>query len=285
MSQRTAERASVVRLDGCAAHGTVTHRWLNVYVSSIASQLPVIHLALILATIHAASDTLRITLVVDDTAARATLVHGTMLGVEEAMHTGALFGTAATLRIVDAHDSAAVGRIVRGAVAATSLVLLAADSVTCATVGASTALARTPVLDAGCPAHALAPAPNVYSLVIGASASIPADSGRLELWHWSLDRFGGEQLNQRYRRRFGEPMDSRAWSGWFAAKLGLDLALRARSASGAALLRQLASARQQFDGQKGRPLYFAPDSHRLVQPLYRVVGRGGDEHVLAEVAP
>lgn len=268
-----------------AGNGTRTHRWLNVYASSIASHLPVIELALILAAFHGGSDTLRITLVVDDTSARATLVHGTTLGAEEAMRTGSLFGAAARLQIVSAHDAAGVDRLARGAGPRTSMILLAADSATCATVGTAVALRHVPLFDAGCPARTLPPAPNVYSLVIGASASVAGDSARLELWHWTLDRFGGEQLNQRYRRRFGEGMDSRAWSGWFAAKVGLDLALRAHSTDGEAMLRQLASARQQFDGQKGRPLYFAPDTHRLVQPLYRVAGSGEEEHVVAEVSP
>ncbi|HEX8851590.1 MAG TPA: ABC transporter substrate-binding protein [Gemmatimonadaceae bacterium] len=268
-----------------AGNGTLTHRSLNVYGSSITGHLPVIQLALILAALQGASDTLRLTLVVDDTSSRATLVHGATLGAEEAMRTGRLFGTAATLRMVSAHDSARLDLLVRGGVPRASMILLAADSATCAKVAAAAALQQVAVFDAGCPVHSVPAAPNAYSLVSRASASAPSDSARLELWHWSLDRFGGEQLNQRYQRRFGERMDSRAWSGWFAAKMGLDLALRAHSTDGATMLRLLSSGRQQFDGQKGRPLYFAPDDHRLVQPLYRVVGRGDDERVIAEIAP
>jgi hypothetical protein len=65
-------------------------------------------------------------------------------------------------------------------------------------------------------------------------------------------------------------------------KIALDLALRGHAVDGQSMLRQLADPRSQFDGQKGRPLRFTADSHRLEQPVYRVVGRGDAERVLAE---
>jgi hypothetical protein len=92
-------------------------------------------------------------------------------------------------------------------------------------------------------------------------------------------------LNLRFRRRFNEPMDSDAWAGWFAMKMALDLALHAHGAAPSALLAQLADPRAAFDGQKGRPLRFAADTHRLVQPLYRVTGSADSSRVVAEVAP
>src|SRR5207249_4044325 len=38
-------------------------------------------------------------------------------------------------------------------------------------------------------------------------------------WHPDLDQFSGRDLNLRFRRRFGAPMDELAWSAWAALKL------------------------------------------------------------------
>ena len=246
--------------------------------------MTLLHLAFMVmaAQVTPRSDTLHILLIVDDTIARSSLVHGSMLGAEEAMHTGALFGTAALLRVEEARDSVAVARALRSS-GAPSLVIVAGPREMCDVVVALTMHQALAVFDAGC-AGAVADS-DAYSLVSLPTASPADDSTHLELWHATLDRFGGEQLNQRYRRRFGSAMDSPAWAGWVAAKIALDLALHAHSTAPAALLAQLRSGRQQFDGQKGRPLYFDPGTRRLVQPLYRVAGNGAEERVVAEVNP
>lgn len=246
--------------------------------------MTLLHFALMIAAAQAAprADTLHIVLLVDDTSARSSLVHGSMLGAEEAMHTAALFGTGAVLRVGQAKDSLDVARAL-GAGPAPSLVIVAGTPETCGAVFALAARRAVTVIDAGC--AGARPDSNVYSLVSVPSASPGDDSTHLELWHSTLERFGGEQLNARYRRRFGAGMDSPAWAGWVAGKIALDLALRAHSTAAARLLAQLRSPHQQFDGQKGRPLYFDPGTRRLVQPLYRVAGVGADQHVVAEVSP
>ena len=159
--------------------------------------------------------------------------------------------------------------------------VVAADSATCATIDRAAAARRSALLDVGCPAGVAAGA---YAITADTAATA-RDSTRLELWHWSLERFGGEQLNQRFARRFGTRMNSAAWAGWFAMKISLDLALRARATAAPRLLARLRDPATQFDGQKGRPLRFAPATRRLVQPLYRVAGAGDAEHVVAEVTP
>lgn len=237
----------------------------------------------------AADDTLHVVLVVDDTAARRSLVHGAILGAEEASHTGALFGTAVTLRVVGREGFDSTGRAsaapAPGAHTA-SLFVVAGGAATCSDVMRQSRRATIPVLDAGCAPADSAPAATVYSLLPGAEPVATAgDSTRVELWHWTLERFGGEQLNERFRRRFGERMDSPAWTGWLSLKIALDLALHAHATTGAALLRQLADPHAQFDGQKGRPLRFTPATHRLIQPVYRIAGHGDSERVVAEVAP
>ena len=212
-----------------------------------------------------------------------------MLGVEEASHTGALFGTNVELRVREARDSApgagALGGFASGR--APSIVVVAADSATCVALDRAAAARRIALLDVGCPAGAAAVATGAYALTADAASGSNAasDSTRLELWHWSLERFGGEQLNQRFQRRFGAHMTSAAWAAWFAMKISLDLALRAHTAAAPTMLARLRDPATQFDGQKGRPLRFAPATRRLAQPLYRVAGTGDAEHVIAEVAP
>ena len=92
--------------------------------------------------------------------------------------------------------------------------------------------------------------------------------GAAAAWDSRLERFGADQLNQRFRARFGEEMDSQGWVGWFAVKVLWESTLRARATLPATLLRYLGSDAAQFDGHKGRPLSFRPWDHQLRQSLY-----------------
>jgi ABC-type branched-subunit amino acid transport system substrate-binding protein len=114
-----------------------------------------------------------------------------------------------------------------------------------------------------------------------------AATRRVELWHPSLERFGAEQLNQRYERRYGRPMDSDAWAGWIAVKILAESALRAHATTSGALQRALTDPRAQFDGHKGRPLVFDARTGELRQPLYTVDAAGdrAPSRVSAEVFP
>jgi hypothetical protein len=88
-------------------------------------------------------------------------------------------------------------------------------------------------------------------------------------WHPDLVRFGAEQLNQRYSERFGEPMTEAAWRAWMAVKIAAEAALRSPDGDLLAVLTTL-----RFDGHKGAPLWFHPESHHLVQPVYLVDRKG-----------
>jgi PQQ-dependent catabolism-associated beta-propeller protein len=78
-------------------------------------------------------------------------------------------------------------------------------------------------------------------------------------WRPDLERFGAEQLNQRFRRRFGIPMDESAWRGWMAVKIAAELILRAPAGSNPAAT----LATMTFDGHKGEQLFFDPKDHHL----------------------
>jgi hypothetical protein len=99
---------------------------------------------------------------------------------------------------------------------------------------------------------------------------IPASDREALSWHASLTRFGASELNERFTKRFGRPMTSDAWNGWFAVKALVETALRNTDE------RDMCEAllRGRFDGHKGRSLSFDPDTGVLRQPLYSI-GPGG----------
>jgi ABC-type branched-subunit amino acid transport system substrate-binding protein len=106
------------------------------------------------------------------------------------------------------------------------------------------------------------------------------------VWHHTLRRFGADQLNERFRRRFGSEMDGPAWAAWAAVKVLVDGAMRARTTNGAALARHLLRPDSRFDAHKGEPLTFDPRTGELRQPLYLVLSTesgGQRERVATEV--
>jgi ABC-type branched-subunit amino acid transport system substrate-binding protein len=109
-----------------------------------------------------------------------------------------------------------------------------------------------------------------------------ADEAEVAAWHPSLKRFGAEQLNQRYRERFGADMEPLAWTSWMAVKAAAEAALRGAGLpeqTPADLSRRLATLG--FDGHKGMRLRFRSSDHTFQQPLYVVAGG----RVLAEIPP
>ncbi|MBI4608202.1 MAG: ABC transporter substrate-binding protein [Candidatus Rokubacteria bacterium] len=106
------------------------------------------------------------------------------------------------------------------------------------------------------------------------SAGDPADLAGVwpVLWHHELQRFSARELNSRFRRRFGRPLEGRSWAAWAAVKLLGEAIVRTGSGDLAGLLRFLESA-PPFDGHKGRPLTFRDWDHQLRQPMYLVTPR------------
>jgi hypothetical protein len=245
-----------------------------------------------------------LTVVSFDTASRSTLSlrRGLALGAEEAARTLALFGDSLVMRVVVSRDAPSADSAERVALSdkMRPLAIIRGDGFRCLTPDASAPL--VPIIDAVCepgtPAagtdvsgHDTRSAPFIPLRVRpGATGrahiQLPYAMSHVELWHPSLERFGAEQLNQRYERRWGATMDSDAWAGWIAVKILTESALRAQATASAALLRALTDPKAQFDGHKGRPLRFSVDTRELLQPLY-VVARdsSGVERVVSEVMP
>lgn len=99
------------------------------------------------------------------------------------------------------------------------------------------------------------------------------------LWDDALFRYGAEQLNDRFIRRFGVGMTDGAWSAWMAVKALSEAVLRSRTASRAEVVHLLGGDRAAFDGHKGGPLSFSAGGGALAQPLYVVGGAEGPVEV------
>lgn len=104
-----------------------------------------------------------------------------------------------------------------------------------------------------------------------APAAIPDSGARSVLWHDELFRYGAQQLNDRYRRRFGVGMTGEAWAAWMGVKAVSEALLRARGGGERELLDRLGGSRAAFDGHKGVPLTFSGPDGTLAQPLYVVI--------------
>ena len=197
----------------------------------------------------------------------------------------ALFGDSLALRVMSARDAASADSIETGATrtSAQAAAIIRADGLRCLTSRQPT----IPAIDVVCDTSVSRAGLRVHpAAATTARAALPDATSRVELWHASLERFGAEQLNQRFMRRFGVAMDSDAWAGWIAMKIVSECALRAEDTSPIALRRALADPKAHFDGHKGRPLSFDPHDGALIQPLY-VVARdsAGVERVTRELMP
>ncbi len=92
-------------------------------------------------------------------------------------------------------------------------------------------------------------------------------------WHPDFVKFAARDLNKRYKKNHGVPMDQYAWAGWAAVKMSSDSIARKDLHDPAALLQHLKTDLS-FDGQKGLDLSFR-DTGQLRQILL-LVSDGGE---------
>ncbi len=86
-------------------------------------------------------------------------------------------------------------------------------------------------------------------------------------WHWTWERHGAPQLNQRFEKLADRRMQEPDWAGWAAVKAAVEAAVRTRSVEPTALREAMLSPDFQFDGYKGTPVSFRPWSRQLRQPM------------------
>lgn len=249
-------------------------------------------------------DTLRIGVVLSRAtpydSVRRSIARGIELGTEEAARTAALFGfTIQTIWSTDV-DSSTVNAFGWLLDRRASAVVVAGDPDGCAALSQIAATRPTVVLTLDCQRdfHAAHPCARTvfhlwpsdttraYARALASRDNRDSASSeeRVVVWHHSLARFGADQLNERFLRRFGVAMESWAWAGWLSMKILAEAALRTRSAQASELARYLVRRDTRFDGHKGEPLTFESRTGELRQPLYLLSGgSGGDERVRADL--
>jgi hypothetical protein len=187
-------------------------------------------------------------------------IDGAELGAEEARHAAALFG-----------GSVKLTKVSPGGASGHSILLGDTDADRCAQLARSALLMNVASADDALRGDACAP----LLFHVAPSAAMRRDAGRLAggdsdvvAWSSSLERFGADTLNQRFRARFGRPMTEGAWTSWMAMKVLWESAVRAKTVEPHALASYLSRDTTRFDGHKGRPLSFRAWDRQLRQPLY-----------------
>ncbi len=86
-------------------------------------------------------------------------------------------------------------------------------------------------------------------------------------WHWTWERHGAPQLNQRFRKMGQRRMVAEDWASWAAVKAVVEAISRTRSTDMQTLRAFLLSEAFNLDTYKGAPGSFRPWSHQLRQPI------------------
>jgi ABC-type branched-subunit amino acid transport system substrate-binding protein/ABC-type amino acid transport substrate-binding protein len=102
------------------------------------------------------------------------------------------------------------------------------------------------------------------------SAPISGLGPRVALWEATFEAGGGDEINERFSSRTGQPMAPTAWSAYAAARILFDATVATGSSGVAELRKFLREADSRFDVAKGVPLRFRTWDHQLEQPLFVV---------------
>jgi ABC transporter substrate binding protein (PQQ-dependent alcohol dehydrogenase system) len=97
--------------------------------------------------------------------------------------------------------------------------------------------------------------------VVGTEGLVPSG------WHWTWERHGAPQLNQRFDRVAGRRMVAEDWAAWAAVKSVVEAIVRTGSTTIEAIRTYLTSETFTLDTYKGNPGSFRPWSHQLRQPI------------------
>jgi len=86
------------------------------------------------------------------------------------------------------------------------------------------------------------------------------------LWYYKQKTKGSPEFTARFTKKFGKPPENNSWQGYFGIRTVVEAMKSAGSTDGKALVEAI--EKMKFDGYKGRPLYYRPLDHQLMQPLY-----------------
>ncbi|MES1925972.1 amino acid ABC transporter substrate-binding protein [Salinisphaera sp. T31B1] len=93
-----------------------------------------------------------------------------------------------------------------------------------------------------------------------------------EAWHWSWNKHGARQLNNRLERKADRPMTGYDWAAWAAVKAIVAGVQRTGSTDYAALRRYILSDQIDLDGFKGFRMAFRDFNGQLGQPMLLSTG-------------
>jgi ABC transporter substrate binding protein (PQQ-dependent alcohol dehydrogenase system) len=97
--------------------------------------------------------------------------------------------------------------------------------------------------------------------VVGMEGLVPS------AWHWTWERHGAPQLNQRFDRRAKRQMAPEDWAAWAAVRSVVEAVVRSGETDIAAIRNTLVSDDFTFDTYKGVPANFRPWNNQLRQPV------------------
>lgn len=86
-------------------------------------------------------------------------------------------------------------------------------------------------------------------------------------WHWTFERYGAPQLNQRFDKLVGRRMTDPDWAGWAAVRGIIEAVARAKTTDAERLRRFLVDDAFTFDTYKGVAGNFRPWDRQLRQPI------------------
>ena len=86
-------------------------------------------------------------------------------------------------------------------------------------------------------------------------------------WHWTWERHGAPQLNQRFDRIAKRRMQVMDYAGWAAVRSVIEAVVRTKSTDIEALSAYMTSDEFSFDAYKGVPSNFRPWDHQMRQPI------------------
>lgn len=93
---------------------------------------------------------------------------------------------------------------------------------------------------------------------------------RASLWESKIDAYGAREINQRFRDRWGVPMDGPAWAAYQSVKMLYESAAFGGGTEADTVLDYLENPATNFDIWKGIGASFRPWDHQLRQPLYLI---------------
>ncbi|MEX2536537.1 MAG: ABC transporter substrate-binding protein, partial [Trueperaceae bacterium] len=107
-----------------------------------------------------------------------------------------------------------------------------------------------------------------YSLHGAVSDPGEASFLRVALWDALLQGDGAEELNDRFLRRWGAPMEPSAWAAYESVKILVDASSGPDNSRAEGLAAVLSSPTATFELAKGAEASFRSSDHQLRQPLY-----------------